>query len=47
MLYAFILILMVVLIVFAVSTAYAIWYDRSGRYELDNRLDIVSRQKAK
>jgi len=41
MLYAFILIVMVVLFV---SNAYAIWYAKTGRYELDNRLDTVTKK---
>lgn len=41
MLYAFILIVMVVLFV---SNAYAIWYARTGKYELDNRLDTVTKK---
>ena len=41
MLYAFILIVMVVLFV---SNAYAIWYAKTGRYELDNRLDNVTKK---
>jgi len=40
MLYAFVFILMVVL--FA-PTAYAIWYAKTGRYELNNRLDDVTK----
>ena len=41
MLYAFILIVMVVLFV---SNAYAIWYAKTGRYELDKRLDTVTKK---
>ena len=41
MLYAFILIVMVVLFV---SNAYAIWYAKTGRYELDSRLDTVTKK---
>jgi hypothetical protein len=44
MLYAFILIVTVVLIVLFVSSAYAIWYAKTGRYELDNRLDNVAKR---
>ncbi len=44
MLYAFISIVIVFLIVQAVSTVYAIWYVKSGRYELDCRLDIAAKR---
>ncbi len=44
MLYAFIFIVIVILVV---SNAYAIWYAKTGRYELDCRLDAVTRHKAK
>ena len=47
MLYAFVFIGMVVLLVLVVSTAYAIWYAKSGRYELDCRLDAVTRHQAR
>ena len=47
MLYAFIVIVMVVLVVLFVPTAYAIWYARTGRYELDRRFDNVARHKAR
>jgi hypothetical protein len=41
MLYAFVVIVIVIL---AGSNAYAIWYAKSGRYELDCRLDKVTKQ---
>ena len=41
MLYAFVLIVVVVL--FA-PNAYAIWYAKTGRYELDTRLDAVTKK---
>jgi len=41
MLYAFIIIGIVIL--FA-PHAYAIWYARTGQYELDNRLDSATRR---
>ncbi len=44
MLYAFVVIALVVLIVLIVSNAYAIWYAKTGRYELDNRLDTVTKK---
>lgn len=44
MLYAFVVIALVVLIVLIVSNAYAIWYAKTGRYELDNRLDAVTKK---
>ncbi len=40
MLYAFVIIVIVIL---AGSNAYAIWYAKSGRYELDRRLDTVTK----
>jgi hypothetical protein len=47
MLYAFVVIGIVVLVVLAVSNAYAIWYAKSGRYELDHRLDAVTRHQTR
>ena len=44
MLYAFVLIIVIVLFI---SNAYAIWYAKTGRYELDDRLDAVTRHKAR
>ena len=44
MLYAFILIVMVVLFV---PNAYAIWYAHTEQYKLDNRLDHVTRRQAR
>jgi len=44
MLYAFVVIAVVFLIALFVSNAYAIWYAKTGRYELDNRLDTVSKK---
>lgn len=41
MLYAFVVIVIVIL---AGSNAYAIWYAKSGRYELDCRLDKVTKK---
>lgn len=41
MLYAFVVL---VLIVLASPSAYAIWYARSGRYELDQRLDAAAKR---
>lgn len=43
MLYAFVIVI-AILIVPAASTAYAIWYWRSGRYELNRRLDSVTKR---
>jgi hypothetical protein len=40
----FALILAVVLIVLFFSTGRAIWYARSGRFEMDNRLSAVTRR---
>jgi hypothetical protein len=47
MFYAFVFIVTVVLIVLVVSNAYAIWYAKTGRYELNNRLDKVARRQAR
>ena len=44
MLYAFVVIGIVVLVVLVVSNAYAIWYAKSGRYDLDRRLDAVAKR---
>jgi hypothetical protein len=44
MLYAFVVIGIVVLVVLVVSNAYAIWYAKSGRYDLDCRLDAVAKR---
>jgi hypothetical protein len=44
MLYAFVVIGIVVLVVLVASNAYAIWYAKSGRYELDRRLDAVTKR---
>ena len=44
MLFVFILIVAVVLLVLVVSNAYTIWYAKTGRYELDNRLDNVTKR---
>jgi hypothetical protein len=41
MLYAFILIVIVVLFV---PNAYAIWYAQTEQYKLDNRLDNVAKR---
>jgi hypothetical protein len=41
MLYAFILIVIVVLFV---PNAYAIWYAKTEQYKLDNRLDNVAKR---
>jgi len=41
MLYAFVLIVIVVLFV---SNAYAIWYAHTEQYKLDNRLDNVAKR---
>ena len=46
MLYAFVAIVIVVLLVLAGSNAYAIWYAKSGRYEMDCRLDAATRHRA-
>jgi hypothetical protein len=40
MLNAFVFIVVVILFV---SNAYAIWYAKTGRYEIDNRLDTVTK----
>jgi hypothetical protein len=44
MLYAFVGIGIVILIVLVISNAYAIWYAKSGRYELDRRLNAVAKR---
>lgn len=41
MLYAFLLVMIVVLFY---PSAHAIWYAKSGRYELDRRLDQVAKR---
>ena len=41
MFYAFVVIVIVIL---AGSNAYAIWYAKSGRYEMDCRLDKVTKR---
>ena len=47
MLYAFVAIVIVVQLVLARSNAYAIWYAKSGRYEMDCRLDAATRHRAR
>lgn len=44
MLYAFIAVVIVILIVLVISNAYAIWYAKSGRYELDRRLNAAAKR---
>ncbi|MBK7317762.1 hypothetical protein [Candidatus Villigracilis affinis] len=47
MLNAFMCVLIVTMAVLFVSNAYAIWYAKSGRYDLDRRLDAAVRHKAR
>ncbi len=44
---AFMCVLIVTMTVLFVSNAYAIWYAKSGRYDLDRRLDAAVRHKAR
>ena len=44
---AFMCVLIVTMTVLFVSNAYAIWYAKSGRYDLDRRLDAAVRYKAR
>jgi hypothetical protein len=44
MLNAFVVIAIVILFILFFPSAYAIWYAKTGRYELDKRLDTATKR---